>query len=384
METNSIHQLQTLEANLSNSQANLSKDSIRHSYMALAKFFQARGQSEEAITYFLRAKDHCSTTATTTSTTGSSSSSTAVPNSPINEIILSMGECGLEAQKGHYDEMVVHLSTTSMDPIYTSKLKCLRGIAYLNKGEYFLAAKTFLSIVHVAFTNQYNSVLCAEDLAIYGGILGLISLDRSKIDTLLEVEAWRERLEMVPHLQDAIKCYMKADYGGCLQRMEPMKEYLIRDLFMSPHVDTLWTMMREKCILQYSQPYSTVSLIAMKDSFRFENVDEVEDVVASLIESKRLVGAKIDGVNRTLTRISAKGYEQKRRQMMMKKVGVMGDRLINEVEDMMLRISCVENDIVVRDESKGIRRGRSSGRNVMGAMYFESVGDSSDEDNFDV
>ncbi len=359
--------------------------------MALAKFYQSRGESEEAYRYFQRAKDYCFTSGSINGGSGAGGGSSSagggnVTNNQTSEIILSMAECGLECQKGHYDELVIQLTTTdtgssnSLDCIYNSKLKCVKGIAYLNKGDYYLAAMTFVSIVQADFTNQYNAILSAEDIALYGGILGLIVLDRPKIESCLEVEAWHERLELVPNLQDAIKCYMKADYGGCLQLIEPLKEYLVRDLFLSPHVDKLWTMMREKCILQYFQPYSSVSLVTMKDSFGFQNVDEVEDVVASLIESKRLVGAKIDGVNRTLTRITAKGFEQKKRQMMMKKVSAMGDRLINEVEDMVLRLSCLENDVVVNGDSRN-RRTRSSGMEV---LPFESIGDSSDEENYAV
>ena len=379
VEMNAANQLQTLEANLSNSQAHLSKDSIRNSYLALAKFFQSRGESETAIRYYQRAKEYCFSQSGGSGIGGGDGASISATN-PTNEILLSLVECCLEAQKGYYDEMVVTLidgtSESSSDYIFNNKLKCARGIAYLNKNDYYHAATSFLSIAQIDFNNQYNSVLCAEDIALYGGILGLIVLDRNKIEALLDVEAWRERLELVPNLQDAIKCYMKADYGGCLRLMDPIKDLLIQDLFLNQHVDSLWKMMREKCILQYFQPYSSVSLITMKDSFGFANVDEVEDIVSSLIESKRLVGAKIDGVNRTLTRITAKGFERMRRQMMMKRVNVMGDRLINEVEDAVLRMSCVENNIVVLDDTK--RRG--IGRDTVGGMMYEGIGGYSSDD----
>jgi len=119
------------------------------------------------------------------------------------------------------------------------------------------------------------------------------------------------------------------------------------DLFLHSHADKLLMLMREKCIIQFFQPYSSLSLIKMKDLFGFDTVDDVEDLVASLIESKRIVGAKIDGVNKTLTRMSVHGLEQRRRKIMMRKVGLMGDRLIDEVEGMILRMSCLENEIVV-------------------------------------
>lgn len=390
-EANSSNQLRTLKANLSNSEAHLSKDSIRNCYLALAKFYHSRGMSEDAIRFYQRAKEYCSNgnrTGGSVSGTSASASTSISGSNPASDIILSLAECGLETQDKNYDKMVVNLyelkDSNPNDVIYNSKLKCARGIAHLNQGEYYLAALTFLSIKHVKFTNQFHSVLSAEDIALYGGLLGLITLDRSKIESMIQIEAWRERLELHPSLLEGIQCYMKAEYGKCLQLMQSIRDAMELDMFLYPHVDTLWNMMREKCIVQYFQPYSSVSLVNMKESFGFDDVDEVEDIVASLIESKRIVGARIDGVNRTLTTMSAKGLEQRKRKMMMRKVGMMGDRLIDEVEGMILRMSCIENDVVVVDESKSNRRNRSGrGGMSIGTPYDRAY--SSDEDfDFDV
>ncbi len=386
--------------------------------MALAKFYHNRGMSEEALRNYQRAKEYCGTNVATTSASvggggserriGTSlSSSSSSSNHQLQEIILSLAECAIEIQtESHYNKMITNnnnynteiqnqSSTTSAEPSshnhsndttsYNSKLKCVRAMAYLNQGEYYLAAITFLSIKQTSFTNQLNHILSTEDLALYGGLLGLITLDRNKIKNVVEVEAWRERLELYPSLQEAIRFYMKADYGSCLKYMHSLKEYMSMDMFLSPHLDKLWNMMREKCIVQYFQPYTSVSLLTMKESFGFDHVDEVEDIVASLIESKRIVGAKIDGMNRTLTRMSVKGLEQKRRDMLMKKVGMMGDRLIDEVEGMILRMSCLENDIVVVDENanRSNRRGRGGGRGADSTMDRIIAGDSSDEDTYE-
>lgn len=410
MEENAANQIETLKANVSNSEAHLSKDSIRNSYLALAKFYHSRGMSEDAIRYYQRAKEYCSNSSGGSGGVGSmnrsninssamgmgmgmggtssSTSNSTISNSsnPASNIILSLAECGLETHDPKHDKMVVNLyelkDSNPNDSIYNSKLQCARGIAYLNQGRYYLAALTFLSIKQIKFTTQFRSVLSAEDVALYGGLLGLITLNRSQIESMLEIEAWRERLELYPSLQEGIRCYMKAEYGKSLHLIQSIRDVMELDIFLYPHVDTLWTMMREKCIVQYFQPYSSVSLITMKESFGFENVDEVEDIVSSLIESKRIVGAKIDGVNRTLTNMTAKGLEQRRRKMMMRRVGMMGDKLIDEVEGMILRMSCIENDIVVTDENKSNRRNRGGGRGSggSGGMSYDRVIYSSDED----
>jgi len=282
-------------------------------------------------------------------------------------------------------------------------------------GEYHAAATSFLSITDVNFTNQFNSVLSAEDLALYGGLLGLITLDRAAIETKIDVEVWRGRIDSIPQLREAIRAYMKADYGRCLklmmmvnagndvgvgnddgsgkvekgggQEMATIKDRMVHDMFLYPHIDVLWKMMREKCIVQYYRPYSSVSLVIMAESFGFDSVDEVEDIVASLIESRRIVGAKIDGVRRTLTSLSVGGLERRKRRMMVKKAGMMGDKLINEVEGMILRVACVENEIVVVDETKANNRRRGTsggGRGAVPHIPFDCVAYSSDEECYDM
>lgn len=256
--------------------------------------------------------------------------------------------------------------------------------------------------------NQFNTVLSAEDLALYGGLLGLITLDRAAIERTIDVEVWRERIDVIPQLREAIRLYMKADYGGCLklimadkvdkgisgsvEGVATIKERMARDIFLHRHMDALWKMMREKCIVQYYRPYSSISLDIMVDSFGFDTVDEVEDVVASLIESRRIIGAKIDGVRRTLTSLSVSGLERRKRKMMVRKVGMMGDKLLHEVEGMLLRLACVENDVVVVDETKSNnhhnrRRGVSgggSGRSGASHIPYDRSAYSSDEEYYDM
>ena len=363
--------------------------------------------SEDAIRYYQRAKEYCSTSSSASGGNsmsrfnmnsnsmgmdimgmdGSSGGGGSSGSNPASNIILSLAECGLETQESRYNKMVLNLyelkDSNPNDSIYNSKLQCARGIAYLNQGQYYLAALSFLSIKQIHFTTQFKSVLSAEDLALYGGLLGLITLNRSQIESMLEIEAWRERLELYPSLQDGIRCYMKAEYGKSLHLIHSIRNEMEMDMFLYPHIDKLWTMMREKCIVQYFQPYSSVSLVTMKESFGFDNVDEVEDIVSSLIESKRIVGAKIDGVNRTLTNMTVKGLEQRRRKIMMRRVGLMGDKLIDEVEGMILRMSCIENDIVVTHDKKSNRRnnrGGGGGGGRGGGMTYDRVIYSSDED----
>ena len=110
--------------------------------------------------------------------------------------------------------------------------------------------------------------------------------------------------QKVPPLQDAIRSYVRAKYGQCLTLLQRMKVNWDLDMCLSPHVKELWTMVRDKCIVQYFSANASVSLQNMMDSFgssTFTNLDQVESIVADLIFRKKIVGARINGVEQKLT-----------------------------------------------------------------------------------
>jgi hypothetical protein len=80
--------------------------------------------------------------------------------------------------------------------IFHHKLNAAQGIAYLSEGRYREAAASFTMISSEILTNQYSSVISAEDLALYGGILGWAALDRETVCTVLMEGAFKARLEV--------------------------------------------------------------------------------------------------------------------------------------------------------------------------------------------
>lgn len=80
--------------------------------------------------------------------------------------------------------------------IFHHKLNAAQGIAYLSEGRYREAAASFTMISSEILTNQYSSVISAEDLALYGGILGWAAFDRETVCTVLMEGAFKARLEV--------------------------------------------------------------------------------------------------------------------------------------------------------------------------------------------
>ena len=81
------------------------------------------------------------------------------------------------------------------DALFHQKLRAGQALSHLAEGRYLEAAKAFASI-SPDLTNQFRSVLSAEDLATYGSLLGLATLDRDALHELVIDGAFKGRLEV--------------------------------------------------------------------------------------------------------------------------------------------------------------------------------------------
>jgi hypothetical protein len=79
--------------------------------------------------------------------------------------------------------------------LFRHKLKAAQGIAYLSESKYKMAAATFTSISS-ELTNQFSSVISAEDLALYGALLGWATLDREMVCEVVMEGVFKARLEV--------------------------------------------------------------------------------------------------------------------------------------------------------------------------------------------
>jgi COP9 signalosome complex subunit 1 len=231
-------------------------------------------------------------------------------------------------------------------------------------------------------TNQFNSVLSAEDIALYGSLLGLASLDRDSLHTLVMEGAFKARLELVPSVRDALRHYSLAEYGPCMSILQgTVRKDISLDIHLHPHVNTLLDMIRDRCIVQYFSPYSSVSLEKMGAVFGHDVV-EMEKIVAKLIQNGAVegvslgVGARINAIDKTLSVFSASCVERKARRRARVKAAKMGVEFVRNAEGMIMRVACFENGIVLQAGRKSARARDAAGRPVSDRMVMDAHEDS--------
>ena len=190
----------------------------------------------------------------------------------------------------------------------SAKLTAALGVSQLASGNYREAAREFLSVDprmaqakmdDPTDDESFNEVLTPNDIAIYGGLCALASMNRDELQRqVLEHKTFRNYLELEPHIRRAISFFVSSKYSACLSILENWKADYLLDIYLHSHLQEIYFLIRSKAIRQYFIPFSCVTLKALLSAF---NTDEttIEVELTQMIKRGNLE-ASIDLVDRVL------------------------------------------------------------------------------------
>ena len=150
-----------------------------------------------------------------------------------------------------------------------AKAQAAMGLAQMHMQDYLQAARSFVAIGSVsALSNSFSEVIIPNDVAVYGGLCALASMDRGQLRAnVLEKAEFRGFLELEPHIRRAINFFCAAKYSQCLALLESYRADYLLDLHLQSHVAGLYENIRSKSIIQYFQPFSCVTLDKIAETF---------------------------------------------------------------------------------------------------------------------
>ena len=189
-----------------------------------------------------------------------------------------------------------------------AKLSAAMGLAQLASGNYKDAATSFLGtdprMLQAKLDDPndeeaYNEIVTPNDIAVYGGLCALASMNRNELQTrVLENSNFRNYLELEPHIRRAISLFVSSKYSACLSILESYKPDYLLDLHLQRHIYELYFQVRSKAIVQYFIPFSCVTLSALATAFNTDE-DTIEHELFDMIERGAL-DARIDLEDRVL------------------------------------------------------------------------------------
>ncbi|CAG5899030.1 unnamed protein product [Menidia menidia] len=355
--------LEKLDTDLKNYKGNSIKESIRRGHDDLGDHYLDCGDLSNALKCYSRARDYCT-------------SAKHVINMCLNVIKVSVylqnwshvlsyvnkaeSTPEIAEQRGERD---------SQNQAVLTKLKCAAGLAELASRKYKPAAKCFLQ---ASFDHcDCPELLSPSNVAVYGGLCALATFDRQELQrNVISSSSFKLFLELEPQIRDIIFKFYESKYASCLKLLDEMKDNLLLDMYLAPHIKTLYSQIRNRaliqsdpepqeplgaceraysvakddpclCVCQYFSPYVSADMTKMAQAFN-TTVLALEDELTQLI-LEGLVNARIDSHSKILY---ARDVDQ--RSTTFEKSLHMGKEFQRRAKAMILRAAVLRNQIHVK------------------------------------
>ncbi|KAJ3292275.1 cop9 signalosome complex subunit [Borealophlyctis nickersoniae] len=322
-------QAERLDSELKAYKNNLIKESIRMGHNDLGDHYYNCGDLANALKCYSRTRDYCTT-------------AKHIVDMCLNVIKVSF-ELG---NYSHVQSYVVKAESTPDIPdknIVQAKLGCATGLVNLESGKFKRAALSFLDIAF-ELGNQYNDVISANDIAVYGGLCALASFDRSELKTkVFDNAEFKQYLELEPEIRDLLNAFYNSKYAQCLQLLDKLKNNFLLDLYLHSHVDLIYQNIRKKALVQYFSPFLSIDMNQMATAFD-TTISQLEPEIASLITENQIRG-RIDSHNKVLR---VKQTDQ--RSSIFEKALKNGAEYQKQTAHMLLRMKLMRNDMIVKDD----------------------------------
>jgi len=206
-------------------------------------------------------------------------------------------------EQGNYLSVQSHVSkignlqrTPDEEEELKPKLAAAMGLVHLSNAQYLDAARCFLDCPPT-LGNGFNEVISANDVAVYGGLCALASMDRNALKAeALDNSNFRSFLELEPQIRRAISYFYTAKYSNCLQILNEYRSDYLLDIHLARHVRSLYEIIQSKSIMQYFIPFSCVTLASMAEAFD-TNEPALEKGLVGMI-GQGILDARIDTKNR--------------------------------------------------------------------------------------
>ncbi|KAI6082882.1 26S proteasome subunit RPN7-domain-containing protein [Hypoxylon rubiginosum] len=278
-----------LEAELKGYKNNLVKESIRIGHRDLGEHLEAIGDLNAASETYIKMRPDASTQAHIQDV-----------GKHIISIMLQKGDW--PGVSGNINKVLLNGSSEQQNADQPYQ-KIVSGLALLGSSKYYDAAKCFLETGDSTIAQQHNDIISLNDIATYGGLLALASMDRQELQSrLLDNSSFRTYLELEPHVRKAVAMFVNGRYSSCLAILESYQADYLLDIYLQKHVFTLFSQIRSKCIIQYFVPFSCVTLDTMNAAFAKPG-ESIEAELVSMIKSGTL-NARINTIDKLLVAVS--------------------------------------------------------------------------------
>eukprot|EP00298_Acanthocystis_sp_HF-20_P005372 c15561_g1_i1.p1 GENE.c15561_g1_i1~~c15561_g1_i1.p1 ORF type:complete len:434 (-),score=169.19 c15561_g1_i1:21-1280(-) len=320
-----------LETELNNYQVNLIKESIRMGFEELGDFQMAIGDVRKAQKSYIQAKDNCTTPKHITD------ACLRVVHSCIEVNDYATAAIYVGKAEASYD--------CSKDSVLSSCLKAATGLGFLHTEKFSIAASKFLDC-SIELGTSFNHIISCQDIAVYGTLCAMASFDRAELKAkVINNNKFSSFLELVPELKEILSSFCESRYTKCLQELQKLLPTFLLDIHLRPFVNGMLKSIRNKALIQYCLPFTSVGLTKMAEVFSC-SVEELEKDLCSLIVSGS-IHARIDSQNKVL-----QARQKKHRDIGYEKVTQLGSKYEQDTIAFLIRANCIRHQYMIKKSSQ--------------------------------
>lgn len=255
-------------------------------------------------------------------------------------------EMGSWMHAQNYISKAEQLLDVTSDPALQGKVIAVDALALLHTRKYKAAARRFTSIAS-ELGNSFSEVITAQDIATYGTLLALATLDRNEVDAKINNSiSFRQYLDLTPSIREVAKYFYSCQYAQCFKLLNSLIPSLKLDMNLSEHIAWVNVQIRQNAIVQYVSPFSSVNLVSMAVAFNTD-VKSLEREIAGLIMDGK-VQARIDSQSKVLF---AKRPDP--RAETLKQVLEAGEAYLRDTKALLIRASIIKHDFIQRPKNGG-------------------------------
>ncbi|WWD04033.1 hypothetical protein V865_002096 [Kwoniella europaea PYCC6329] len=224
------------------------------------------------------------------------------------------------------------------------RIKIAKGLVALYNREWAKAARELLGVQEDCGgqADFEGKAISTSDIGLIVTFCTLANGDRDQIRrVLLENPNYKSQIDdSNSWLIDLINSFVDADYGQVMRLLYKSEPILLLNPFLSAHTTTLIDLIQTKCILQYVQPFSSIRIQTMANSFGLTE-EQMLGLVEGLVEGKEIRG-KIDLIDHVI-QMTEPDY----RNEMFKNAYQVGKKVSEVTQSAILRMKMIEAGLIV-------------------------------------
>eukprot|EP00656_Telonema_subtile_P035521 TRINITY_DN394_c0_g1_i2.p1 TRINITY_DN394_c0_g1~~TRINITY_DN394_c0_g1_i2.p1 ORF type:complete len:473 (-),score=120.64 TRINITY_DN394_c0_g1_i2:121-1539(-) len=239
----------------------------------------------------------------------------------------------------------------------------LRGGISASHDSHIRAAGESFRKTTVDMDYNFSEVVVPQDVAAYGGLCALATMDREQIKKhLIQSRSFKKLLSLVPLVESIVHDFFNSRYSSMLNSMGQLRPVLELDVYFSGVVNRIFSCITSRAMIQFVSPYAVVKLPEMASIFQ-TNQKHLQNELRELILANK-IEARIDSRNNSLV-ASSKTIRTDAFDMAMQA----GDDIEDALVRMLLTKSVLKDELIPEDPRK-----KDRGMGGMGGMMGSMMG----------